>query len=129
MIISIQEMIGEGILIFDETNRNHQSTKLETQVLIICQKLQKTAIKEEKVEAEVKKAKVTSVKKKAEELPEIPDYERPELEVYEANDFTPSVREKSEKDKVRHQHLEIANTNTRNVPIHKTNKIFSAANS
>lgn len=30
MIISIQEMIGEGILIFDETNRNHQSTKLET---------------------------------------------------------------------------------------------------
>lgn len=57
-------------------------------------------MKEEKVEAEVKKAKVTSVKKKAEELPEIPDYERPELEVYEANDFTPSVREKPEKDKV-----------------------------
>ncbi|KOB70129.1 Titin [Operophtera brumata] len=61
---------------------------------------EKTAIKEEKVEAaEVKKAKVTSVKKKAEELPEIPDYERPALEVYEPNDFTPTIREKPEKDR------------------------------
>lgn len=55
------------------------------------------ATKEEKVEAEVKKAKVSTVRKKAEDLPEIPDYERPELEVYEASDFTPSTRDKPEK--------------------------------
>lgn len=62
--------------------------------------LQKVAVKEEKVEEQVKKAKVTSVKKKAEDLPEIADYERPELEKYEKMDFTPSTREKPEKDKV-----------------------------
>lgn len=58
------------------------------------------AIKEEKVEEEAKKVKKTTVKKKAEDLPEIADYERPELEKYEPSDFTPSVREKPEKDKV-----------------------------
>lgn len=62
--------------------------------------LQKTAVKEEKVEEEAKKAKVTTVKKKAEDLPEIPDYERPDLEKYEKSDFTPSTRDKPEKDKV-----------------------------
>lgn len=55
-------------------------------------------MKEEKVEAEAKKAKVTSVKKKAEELPEIADYERPVLEKYEETPFTPT---KKEKDKVK----------------------------
>ncbi|KAM3957310.1 projectin protein bent isoform 8-T9 [Aphomia sociella] len=62
-------------------------------------KLKKVAVKEEKVEEEVKKAKVTSVKKKAEDLPEIADYERPELEKFEKMSFTPTVREKAEKDK------------------------------
>lgn len=57
-------------------------------------------MKEEKVEAEVKKAKATTVKKKAEELPEIPDYERPDLEKYEKISPTPTTREKPEKDKV-----------------------------
>ncbi|XP_013148822.1 PREDICTED: twitchin isoform X2 [Papilio polytes] len=56
-------------------------------------------MKEEKVEAEVKKAKATTVKKKAEELPEIPDYERPDLEKYEKISPTPTTREKPEKDK------------------------------
>lgn len=49
------------------------------------------------MEEEAKKAKVSTVRKKAEALPEIPDYERPELEVYEPNDFTPSTRDKPEK--------------------------------
>lgn len=55
------------------------------------------AVKEEKVEEEVKKAKVTSVKKKAEDLPEIADYDRPELEKYEQMTFTPTTKEKPEK--------------------------------
>lgn len=67
---------------------------------ILIFNLQKVAVKEEKVEEEVKKAKVTSVKKKAEELPEIPDYERPELEKYEKISPTPTVREKPEPEKV-----------------------------
>lgn len=50
------------------------------------------------MEEEVKKAKVTSVKKKAEELPEIPDYERPELEKFEKPTFTQTTKEKPEKD-------------------------------
>lgn len=46
------------------------------------------------------KVEETALKKKAakkakyEELPEIPDYERPELEVYDPNDFDPTVRER-----------------------------------
>lgn len=48
-----------------------------------------------------KKAKITSVRKKAEDLPEIADYDRPELEVYEPNDFTPSTRDKPEKVRVK----------------------------
>lgn len=58
------------------------------------------AIKQEEVKEEAKKAKVSTVRKKAEDLPEIADYERPELEKYEKMDFTPSTREKPEKDKV-----------------------------
>ncbi|KAH9628229.1 hypothetical protein HF086_006706 [Spodoptera exigua] len=58
---------------------------------------EKVAVKEEKVEEEAKKAKVTSVKKKAEDLPEIADYERPELEKFEKMDFTPSTKDKPEK--------------------------------
>lgn len=58
------------------------------------------AVKEEKMEEEVKKAKVTSVKKKAEDLPEIADYDRPDLEKYEKMSFTPTTRDKPEKDKV-----------------------------
>lgn len=60
----------------------------------IALELQKTAIKEETVEAEAKKAKVTSVKKKAEDLPEIADYDRPDLEKYEKISPTPSTRDK-----------------------------------
>ncbi|CAG9796113.1 unnamed protein product [Diatraea saccharalis] len=62
-------------------------------------KLKKVAVKEEKVEEEVKKAKVTSVKKKAEDLPEIADYDRPDLEKYEKISPTPTTRDKPEKDK------------------------------
>lgn len=47
--------------------------------------------KEEPKVAEVKKTKAKIAKpKKYEELPEIPDYERPELEVYEESDFDPN---------------------------------------
>lgn len=56
-------------------------------------KLRKVAVapKEEPKKVEVKKTKVKIQKpKKYEELPEIPDYERPELEVYEASDFDPN---------------------------------------
>lgn len=46
--------------------------------------------KEEPKKEEVKKTKVKISKpKKYEDLPEIPDYERPELEVYEESDFDP----------------------------------------
>lgn len=58
------------------------------------------AVKEEKIEEEAKKAKLSSVKKKAEELPEIPDYERPDLEQYEKISPTPTTRDKPDKDKV-----------------------------
>lgn len=59
--------------------------------------LQKVAVKEEKVEEEAKKAKVTSVKKKAEDLPEIADYDRPELEVFEKPEFTKTTKDKPDK--------------------------------
>lgn len=57
-------------------------------------------IKQEEVKEEAKKAKVSTVRKKAEDLPEIADYERPELEKYEESEFTPTKKEKPEKDKV-----------------------------
>lgn len=53
-------------------------------------KLRKVSItpKEEPAKKEVKKTKVKIPKaKKYEELPEIPDYERPELEKYEESEF------------------------------------------
>lgn len=56
-------------------------------------KLRKVSItpKEEPVKKEVKKTKVKIPKaKKYEELPEIPDYERPQLEVYEESEFNQS---------------------------------------
>lgn len=49
------------------------------------------------MEEEAKKAKVTSVKKKAEDLPEIADYERPELEKFEKPTFTQTTKDKPEK--------------------------------
>lgn len=46
---------------------------------------------EEPKKEEVKRTKVKVAKaKKYEDLPEIPDYERPELEVYEESEFDPS---------------------------------------
>ncbi|VVC89475.1 unnamed protein product [Leptidea sinapis] len=63
-------------------------------------KLKKLATKEEKIEEQAKKAKITSVKKKAEDLPEIPDYERPDLEKFEKMEFTKTTKEKAEKDQV-----------------------------
>lgn len=47
-----------------------------------------------KIESEKPKhAKITGSKKSAyEDLPEIPDYERPELEKYEKSDFDPSKK-------------------------------------
>lgn len=68
-------------------------------------------VKQEEIKEEAKKAKVSSVRKKAEDLPEIADYERPELEKYEKMDFTPSTREKPEKDKV-HKGLHLTEFNT-----------------
>lgn len=52
--------------------------------------------KEEPKKEEVKRTKVkVSKPKKYEDLPEIPDYERPELEVYEESEFDPSKATKS----------------------------------
>lgn len=52
--------------------------------------------KEEPIKEEVKKTKVRVPKvKKYEDLPEIPDYERPVLEVYEESEFDPSKIQKS----------------------------------
>lgn len=52
--------------------------------------------KEEPKKEEVKRAKVKIPKaKKYEDLPEIPDYERPELEIYEESEFDPTKMEKS----------------------------------
>lgn len=52
--------------------------------------------KEEPKKEEVKRTKVKIPKaKKYEDLPEIPDYERPELEVYEESEFDPTKLEKS----------------------------------
>ena len=55
------------------------------------------AVKEEKIEEEAKKAKVTSVKKKAEDLPEIADYDRPDLEKFEKPEFTQTTKDKPDK--------------------------------
>lgn len=50
---------------------------------------------EEPKKEEVKRTKVKVPKaKKYEDLPEIPDYERPELEVYQESEFEPSKLEK-----------------------------------
>lgn len=63
--------------------------------------MQKVQIEQKKVEEEAKKVKVTAPKiKKAEDLPEIPDYDRPDLEQYEKISPTPTTRDKPEKDKV-----------------------------
>lgn len=52
--------------------------------------------KEEPKKEEVKKTKVKVAKaKKYEDLPEIPDYERPVLEVYEESEFDPTKMQKS----------------------------------
>lgn len=52
--------------------------------------------KEEPKKEEVKRTKVKLPKaKKYEDLPEIPDYERPELEVYEESEFDPTKLERS----------------------------------
>lgn len=51
--------------------------------------------KEEPKKEEVKRTKVKVPKaKKYDDLPEIPDYERPELEVYEESEFDPSKLQK-----------------------------------
>lgn len=52
--------------------------------------------KEEPKKEEVKRTKVKVPKaKKYEDLPEIPDYERPVLEVYEESEFDPTKLQKS----------------------------------
>lgn len=62
----------------------------------VLPKLKKVAKpKEEPKKEEPKRTKVKIPKaKKYEDLPEIPDYERPELEVYEESEFDPSKLEK-----------------------------------
>lgn len=40
-------------------------------------------------------------------MPEIPDYDRPELEKYEKISPTPTTREKPEKDKVRKFYFDV----------------------
>lgn len=56
----------------------------------VCRKQKATTLEEPKDKPKAKKA----AKSKYEELPEIPDYERPELEKYEESDFDPSKKEK-----------------------------------
>lgn len=53
----------------------------------------KPKVEPQKAEETKKKVKV-SKPKKYEELPEIPDYERPVLEVYEQSEFDPNKPEK-----------------------------------
>lgn len=65
----------------------------------VIPKLKKVEVKpkEEPKKAEEKKVKTkVSKPKKYEELPEIPDYERPVLEVYEQSEFDPTKPEKKE---------------------------------
>lgn len=66
----------------------------EPEKVIELPKLRKTAPKEEPKEEKKPEKPKTKVKKvakpKYEELPEIPDYERPELEKYEKSDFDPT---------------------------------------
>lgn len=69
----------------------------EVQKPEILPKLKKVELKpkEEPKKAEEKKTKPkVSKAKKFEELPEIPDYERPVLEVYEQSEFDPNKPEK-----------------------------------
>lgn len=64
--------------------------KMEEAKIEELPKLRKVEVKpkEEPAKKEVTKTKVKIPKaKKYEELPEIPDYERPELEVYEESEF------------------------------------------
>lgn len=60
-------------------------------------KLRKVVKKvEEPKKEEPKRTKIKIPKaKKYEDLPEIPDYERPELEIYEESEFDPSKLEKA----------------------------------
>lgn len=65
------------------------------EVLPKLKKVAKPKVEEPKKE-EVKRAKVKIPKaKKYEDLPEIPDYERPELEIYEESAFEPSKMAKA----------------------------------
>lgn len=56
----------------------------------ICHKQKATTLEAPKDKPKAKKA----AKSKYEELPEIPDYERPELEKYEESAFDASKKEK-----------------------------------
>lgn len=79
-------------------HQSHQKKKKKMQKPEVVQpveelpKLKKVTKKvEEPKKEEVKRTKVKVPKaKKYEDLPEIPDYERPELEVYEESEFDPS---------------------------------------
>lgn len=68
------------------------------QQLEVLPKLKKVVKpKEEPKKEEVKRTKVKIPKaKKYEDLPEIPDYERPELEVYEESAFDPNKFDKTD---------------------------------
>lgn len=73
-----------------------QKPEVAQPVEIELPKLKKVAKpKEEPKKEEPKRTKVKIPKaKKYEDLPEIPDYERPELEVYEESEFEPTKLEK-----------------------------------
>lgn len=76
-------------------------------------KLKKTAKppKEEPKKEEVKRAKVKIPKaKKYEDLPEIPDYERPELEIYEETAFEPGKLTKGVEDTMQKSEVPVIST-------------------
>lgn len=78
-------------LIVTTEQKPEEVAKVEEPIKLPTLRKVAVAPKEEPKKVEVKKTKVKIPKaKKYEELPEIPDYERPELEVYEASDFDPN---------------------------------------
>lgn len=108
VLVGISSTINPGVVLKLKKNNSKLfmlNFQTKTIVVHIGLNFQKVAIEEKKVEEEAKKAKVTTVKKKAEDLPEIADYDRPDLEQYEKISPTPSTRDKKEADKVHNNFL------------------------
>lgn len=97
---SQKRMVHFPYCIYTLTNRNSVENHIQQQPepvqkveeLPRLRKVEKP--KEEPKKEEVKRTKVKLPKaKKYEELPEIPDYERPELEIYEESEFDPTKQQ------------------------------------